>query len=327
MSNKRAGLVWVDAQGEQVLHVVNTATGIGAIESAIAAESNAGLIECWEGLLEQFSPTPTVATYPTVRTVAVLLFKDAIGSTARLYVPSPKASLFDSTGDTVDPAAAAGIISAALGNLVSGAGQTVSIFEGGFLSKTNVRALESTDVVQFINPFTGKGQLIYSTDSAGDYAALVAGPTGDVLQMQSSGLPAWEPVSGITPTLPLVTNVLGADVSIPTANTYVTGPSVSLTAGTWLIIGNVAINTTAVGGGVTVRLTDGTTNYASAAADYGLNGDSEESVSAIVVLSGAATLSVQVAVTVATASKIAAAARFNAAGNTASYLLAVKVAP
>lgn len=324
MSTKRAGIVWVDAQGEQVLHVINTASGVGSIESAIAAKSNAGVVECWEGPLEQFNATPVVAVYPTVRNSAVLLFEDDIGSTARLYVPSPVSSLFDHTGDTVDPSAASSIISAAIGNLQAGSGNTVSIFKGGYLSKAPTRALESTDVVQFINPFTGKGQIIISTDSAGDYAALPYAGDGEILGAVA-GLPAWV-TAPIGLPLTFSNTALGADVSIPSANVFVDVLSLTLGAGTWMIAAQAAINSAITSGGITMKVYDGsTTNYASSFSNYGNNGDSYVSVVTKVVLSGSTTVKLALTANAVSSTLVKAAARINGAGNNATQLSALKV--
>lgn len=312
----------MDAQGEQVLNVINTSTGVGAIESALAAQSNAGVVECWEGTLEQFTPTPVVTTYPTVRVNAVLIFQDDIGSTARLYVPAPLDTLFNHAGDTVDPTAAAGIISAALGNLVAGSGNTVTVFKGGYLTKAPVKALESTDVVQMINPFTSKGELIYSTDTAGDYAALPIGSSGQVLAV-SAGLPVWSSVSGVGFTTSTI--YLSADVSMASANTFYDGPALSLAAGTWLLLGQVCINSALASGAITAKLWDGTTVTSSAIDDYNVNGDMTIPLSGIVTPSTTTTYKISAAANAVSSTAIKAAARLNAAGNTASYLLALKI--
>jgi hypothetical protein len=80
-----------------------------------------------------------------------------------------------------------------------------------------------------------------------------------VLQEDSSGVPSW-----VAPgTLTRVTNTLGADVNLGTANTYFTGPTCAQgTSGIWMCIGQV----TCVDTGATVykaKLWDGTTVIAS----------------------------------------------------------------
>lgn len=140
---KKAGLVWIDAQGEKVLHVITTDTGVGAIETALEAKSNAGVVECWEGLDELSSPTPTAATYPTVRATVVLTFTDGVGSFAKLFIPAPVSSIFAADGVSVDPTQIAGIIAAAVGHLVCGSGNVATAYVGGQLLGTRFNAISS----------------------------------------------------------------------------------------------------------------------------------------------------------------------------------------
>jgi hypothetical protein len=324
MSSKRAGLVWIDAQGEQVLHVITTATGVGAIEAALAAQSNAGVVECWEGLLEEFSPTPTAAVYPSARSTAILLFRDDVGSTARLYVPAPVSSLFNSAGDTVSPTAAAGIISAAIGNLRAGSGNTVTAFTGGYLSKAPTRAVETTDVAAFVNPMTSTGDIIISTSNTGNAGRLAIGSSGQVLEVVS-GLPAWAPAPIGLP-LNVLKAAMGADASIGSTNTFVDGPSVTLSTGTWMLFGSVLVASAITSGAVTAKLWDGTTVESTALADYGNNGDVYLYVAGKVTVSGTPTWKVSVAANAVSTTAIKAAARINGAGNNASYLLALQTA-
>lgn len=141
MAARKAGLIWQDAQGERCLHVITTAAGVGAIESALTAQSNADVIECWEGLDETYTIVPSTSAYPTVRVVAVLMFVDGTGSSGKLYLPAPDAAVFMPDGDTVDPSAVAGIITAAIGSLLSGAGNPVTAFVGGTVLRTKLSGL------------------------------------------------------------------------------------------------------------------------------------------------------------------------------------------
>jgi len=144
---KKAGLIWIDAQGERVLNVVTTQSGVGGIEAALEAASNAVVMECWEGLDEIYSASPTTSEYPTVRVMAVLNFIDGTGSRARLYIPSPQSGIFLSDARTVDPTNAliAAIITAAVGSLLSGAGNTVTAFTGGEILATKISGIASIE--------------------------------------------------------------------------------------------------------------------------------------------------------------------------------------
>lgn len=325
MPSKRAGLIWADAQGEQVLHVITTATGVGAIESALAAQSNAGVVECWEGTLEAFSPSPVASTYPSSRSVAILLFRDDVGSTARLYVPAPVSALFNSAGDTVDPTAAAGIIAAAIGNLRAGSGNVVTQFTGGYLSKAPTRAVETTDVVAFVNPMTALGDMIYSVDGAGSAGRLAIGTTGEILGV-SAGIPAWVPEPVGLP-ITTATNYLTAAVSMVAANTFYDGPSLTLAAGDWFLTGLLTLESNGPLGPITVKLWDGTTVTSTASANWGVSGDAAIPVSGIVHPTGSTTYKISAAAAAVISSKIDATPRQNNTGatNTASWLLAMKI--
>jgi len=202
MATKRASLIYQDAQGETSLHLINSASGVSSIRTQILLKSNAIVSEESEGDIVFTSALPSATQYPSSRSNAVLLFKDSrTGSNARIYIPAPIASIFDSAGDTVDPAQVTNLVNACLGNLVAGSGNTVDIFVGGYLSKQRPQPLESTQQVAFVNPMTSKGDLIYSTDSAGDAGNLPIGSTGQVLEVVG-GIPAWANPSGLSTRVP-----------------------------------------------------------------------------------------------------------------------------
>lgn len=135
----------MDAQGQRALNVITTDTGVGGIETALVAASNADIVECWEGLDEVYSPAPSTANYPTLRVAALLTFQDATGSAARLILPSPHDTIFMADNVTVDPtnAEVLAIIAAAVGHLVCGSGSVAVAFVGGQLIQTRLSALSS----------------------------------------------------------------------------------------------------------------------------------------------------------------------------------------
>ena len=210
MTAQRRAIVWQDAQGEQLLHLINTSAGASSIQTALLAKSNAVVVQETEGDLNIVDATPATGQYVSVRNTAVLLFKDSrTQSTGRLYIPAPLPSIFFAGGDEVDPSQISGIISAATGSLLAGSGNTVDTFVGGYLGKGIVRPLESTEGVMFVNPMTSTGDMIYSNDSSGDATRLPIGSSGQVLEV-SGGVPAW-------------VNPAGLAVSIPTARGAGTG--------------------------------------------------------------------------------------------------------
>ncbi len=122
---------------------------------------------------------------------------------------------------------------------------------------------------------------------------------------------------------------LSADVSITAANTFYDGPSVSLAAGTWLVGGQVAVLSSTANDRYTAKLWDGTTNYASAQSIGAVASTTIPFTLAltpmVIVLAGTATVKISVA-TVGGSATIKSAVTDNSAGNTASYIAAVKIA-
>lgn len=127
-----------------------------------------------------------------------------------------------------------------------------------------------------------------------------------------------------------ITNVLSADVAMANANQYYDGPAVTLSAGTWLLVGRVLYDGAGNSTLGTAKLWDGTTVAASA--EQGIAGVAsalryiELSLQATVVIaSGTPTWKISVAGNGSTTA-ILAAAPTNSAGNNASGLYAIKLA-
>ena len=128
------------------------------------------------------------------------------------------------------------------------------------------------------------------------------------------------------------TAALGSDVTMTTAGTYYDGPSLALTAGTWLILGQVTLQTTSTAAAVQFvgKLWDGTTVAASGEDVVGATASAAVknaliSLSKVVTLAGSATWKIRC--TSNTASQlIKAATPQYGSGNNASVLSAVKIA-
>ena len=122
-------------------------------------------------------------------------------------------------------------------------------------------------------------------------------------------------------------SALSADVTIAAANTYYDGPTISLVAGTWLLVAAVNVVYSGAAENFTAKLWDGTTVYAAGqtqtpqAAAMGLI-----SLAAVVSPGATTTYKVSVATQSATTALIKATAALNAAGNHNSYIYAVKIA-
>lgn len=140
---ERAVIIWADSQGEQTLNIYVTSTGVSAIRTNLAALSNAVPVESSEGTRVAISGTPTVATYPSVRSNARLYFRAASGSRGTLLIPAPISSIFLSDGVTIDPSAVSSLVTAALGNLVCGDSTLAAVFDGGELVQTKFSGISS----------------------------------------------------------------------------------------------------------------------------------------------------------------------------------------
>ena len=130
--------------------------------------------------------------------------------------------------------------------------------------------------------------------------------------------------------LSYVQNELSADVSMVNANQYYDGPSVTLSAGTWLLTGVVTYDGQNNSSLVTGKLWDGTTVVASTQAlAYGGAATRQyvslPLVGVVVIASGTPTWKISLAGNGA-ATFILAACLNNGAGNNASRLVAVKIA-
>lgn len=139
--SKRATIVWVDAQGERTLSVIDTSTGVGSIETSMLNHINADHLQCTEGILETYSASPSTSTYNTVRVAAICTFVDSTGSEGSVILYSPKDNIFMPDGDTVDPSSISDLITACVGNLLAGSGNTVVNFKGGRAIRTRLSGI------------------------------------------------------------------------------------------------------------------------------------------------------------------------------------------
>lgn len=121
-------------------------------------------------------------------------------------------------------------------------------------------------------------------------------------------------------------NLLTGDVTMTNADQYYDGPTVTLAAGTWLLMGGVTILNGAGGAGsATARLGDGTNHYASGEGRMLTSLPCVITLAAIVAPGSSTAYKISAAGTQA-GCKIKAAAPDNGAGNTAAYLYAVRIA-
>jgi hypothetical protein len=157
------------------------------------------------------------------------------------------------------------------------------------------------------------------------YVCTVAGTPGTWTQISGSGGGGATGIGSGT----AQGNAVGADVTMTSANTFYDGPTLTLSAGSWQLYGQVSVlDTTAAGSKFTAKLWDGTTALASAESESEAAGvPFPLPVSWAVTPTVSTTYKISVASTSAANGRIKAAVPDNAAGNTASYLIAIPVPP
>lgn len=124
-------------------------------------------------------------------------------------------------------------------------------------------------------------------------------------------------------------SVLSADVTLTTQNVFYDGPTVTLSPGTWMLMGAVIVTDAGGAANVTAKLWDGGTSVLSSLQDFIAAGGvaySQLNFHGIVTLQIITTYKISVTNdTRGTSGSIKAAANVNPAGNTASYLHAVRL--
>lgn len=238
-----------------------------------------------------------------------------------------------------------------------------SAFNNGdilYLSATTAGALQNTDplrpnwqmqmgYVEHAHPTQGKilvhanlesTKTEYITDmtQAGVALATLAPLNEGVLLGRLSGIGNPEPVAigygmamlgDLGVSLASASNALSADVVMANAGTWYDGPSISLPAGTWMIDSCVTVQKGAISstGDLSARITNGTTHYASSEATWNNRSASMASISLSTRITLASTTTIKVqAVSSFAASAIKAATIYQASGNNASNINAVRVA-
>jgi hypothetical protein len=140
----------------------------------------------------------------------------------------------------------------------------------------------------------------------------------------------WEPtnVTSPAPSLSSTSAFLASNLTMSAANTWYTGPQVTLASGTWLVMASATIGRTATTAGhYNIRISNGLTHYASVqqyhasvAANY-----AALSCNAIITLTASTTIGLYASGTIA-ADVLYAATPNNTSGNTATGIVAIKIA-
>ena len=183
---------------------------------------------------------------------------------------------------------------------------------------------------QFVSDYVSNGTGVPSgapSVALGTESALYVDRNTGILYSYNPTSGLWTPVSGNAGGgLTTAFSQLSADVTLTNANQYYNGPSISCAAGTWFVFGSTMWrNSNSGGADFSLKLYSGSTNYASAEQQEVGAFNPSASIAAIITPTGT--------VTVYLASACNAAGQImrkaiddNAAGNTATTILGIKLA-
>jgi hypothetical protein len=177
-------------------------------------------------------------------------------------------------------------------------------------------ALELADNAVKPAALNGKADLVH-THTTSDITGLAA--------VATSG--NYSSLSGY-PNISRVSNFAATDIALAAANTYYNCATVSLTAGTWLLLGSATLGrTTTTAGHYNLRISDGLNHYASVQ-QYHVsiaNNFAALSCNAIVTVASTTTVHLQAAGTL-TNDVAKATTPNNASGATATGLIGIRIA-
>jgi hypothetical protein len=160
-------------------------------------------------------------------------------------------------------------------------------------------------------------------------AGVPTGGTANQILKKNSGTDYDSSWADDTATLTNAEGALGSDVQLAANNTWYDGPTVSLAAGTWLVVCHLTqVRTSNTAETIYARISDGTNHHASTqfyhAATTSWSGTA--SMTAIITLGGTTTIKGQMASSAgATSTLMKAALVANGAGNNASQITAIKI--
>jgi hypothetical protein len=135
VANARAIWEWLDVSAGflRASNWYDDTVGIASLEAAMQAASNANLQYVTGAVPEIGVVTPSGSLYPLVQDCAQLLLATVPGTTIKLIIPAPLASIFASDGNTVDPTNldVLDIVTAATGHITDSAGNPVTAYQSG----------------------------------------------------------------------------------------------------------------------------------------------------------------------------------------------------
>jgi hypothetical protein len=164
------------------------------------------------------------------------------------------------------------------------------------------------------------------TSGAHQVGELYADSAGTLFYCTVAGSPGtWLPVvmGTISSSLTTVQATQASNITMSSANTFYDAVSVSLTAGTWHLIGQV-VAASGADGHVTLRLWDGTTTISSSIQNTDASSHDTVMITGIATVATSATWKISCAHNVG-GSVLYAAAQVNGVGSNAGRLIAVKI--
>jgi|GEM_PF-3141476 len=194
---------------------------------------------------------------------------------------------------------------------------------GGTTSKTlTVTGNATISGTPLVDPMTTRGDIIIR-DSSNTTVRLGVGADNTVLSSDGTDV-SWQ-----VPTLTSSNSKLTSDVQMPTSGTWYDGPSVSLGAGTWLVIGYVTFARTATTAtSYHARITDGTTHYASSAQYMAsvTNHQCNVTMATVITLASTTTIKIQGTTNAGSTACLMKAAILNyGSGNNATQITAIRI--
>lgn len=140
MALTRQYRTWIDVNGDTALTYITANATPGPLITQMMAVSNADFLNLVEAtFVVNTTPTPNTAVFRSVLDQAVLVYKCADFTDARLTIPAPQAAIFLGDDETVNPAAVSLVTTAAAGLLVSASGSPAVALVSG----TRVRKSQS----------------------------------------------------------------------------------------------------------------------------------------------------------------------------------------
>jgi hypothetical protein len=110
--------LWIDVAGREVITLLRGDATLGGIETQVAALSNMGLFQCWEGAISTPGNAGGAGTFQA-QDWAYIQYACVDGTEARVAIPGPLSSIFLADGRTVDPAALGALDGVVIGLLAS----------------------------------------------------------------------------------------------------------------------------------------------------------------------------------------------------------------